>query len=62
VYHAVAGAALLPASILAGALWDRVGPAATFGAGAACAVAAALLLLVWLPAHRERTDRHAHAR
>jgi predicted MFS family arabinose efflux permease len=34
------GVALLAASVLAGVLWDRVGPAATFGAGAdLCALA-----------------------
>jgi MFS family permease len=34
VYQLVGGVAVLGASLLAGALWDRFGPAATFAAGA----------------------------
>ncbi len=49
------------ASVIAGLLWDRVGPAATFGAGALFAALAAVLLVALLPAARERADRHAHA-
>lgn len=60
VHATVVGLALLPASIVAGALWDRVGPAAPFALGAACALLAALLLAVLLPPARERADR-AHA-
>jgi MFS family permease len=59
VHATVVGLALLPASIVAGALWDRVGPAAPFALGAAFAVLAALLLAVLLPPSRERGDRHA---
>lgn len=59
VHATVAGLALLPASIVAGALWDRVGPAATFVLGAALAALAAALLLVMLPVNREREDRNA---
>ena len=51
-YHAAVGIALLPASIVAGALWDRAGAAATFGFGAACAVAALVLLLALRPQPR----------
>ena len=40
------GLALLPASVIAGRLWDRVGPAAPFYYGGATAVAALLLLLL----------------
>jgi len=57
----VAGLALLPASIAAGVLWDRVGPAAPFLLGAALATAAAILLAVLLPPSREKGDRHAAA-
>lgn len=61
LHATVVGLALLPASIVAGALWDRVGPAAAFLAGAAFAALAALLLAVLLPPSRERGDRHAAA-
>jgi MFS family permease len=40
------GLALLPASLIAGALWDRVGPAAPFFYGAALAALSLLLLVV----------------
>lgn len=40
------GLALLPASVIAGVLWDRVGPAAPFFYGAATAAAAAVLLVI----------------
>lgn len=53
VYYAAVGAALLPASAVAGWLWDHVGPAAAFGLGAACATLAALLLPILLPAPRK---------
>ena len=39
----VSGAGMLAAGALAGMLWDLSGPAATFGFGAAAALAAALL-------------------
>ena len=56
-YYAVVGAALLPASVLAGWLWDRAGAAAVFGADAALALLAALLFGVLLPGGREREER-----
>jgi len=45
VFNLVSGAALLAASVIAGALWSALGPAATFLAGAAFAAAAALGIL-----------------
>jgi hypothetical protein len=45
ILNAVVGLLLLPASILAGQLWDRIGPTAPFWFGAACAAAGTLLLL-----------------
>jgi MFS family permease len=45
VFNLVTGVAMLAASVTAGLLWDRFGPAATFLAGAAFALAAALALL-----------------
>jgi MFS family permease len=47
VFNLVTGAALLLASVIAGALWSAYGPAATFFAGAGFAAAAALGLLVY---------------
>jgi MFS family permease len=44
VFNLATGVALLAASALAGVLWEAVGPSATFLAGAAFAIAAALLL------------------
>jgi MFS family permease len=46
MFNLVSGLALLAASIIAGALWDVVGPEATFLAGAAFAAAAVAGLLV----------------
>lgn len=53
LYYAAVGAALLPASAMAGWLWDRVSPAAAFGLGAALALAAAILLPLLVPAPRK---------
>lgn len=55
----VVGLSLLPASIAAGALWQHVNHAAPFWLGGALALAAALLLVRMLPAHRELGERHA---
>jgi len=46
VFNLVSGLALLAASVIAGALWDAVGPQGTFLAGAAF-TSLALLLLPW---------------
>jgi MFS family permease len=54
-YNAVLGLLDLPASLLAGLLWQGAGrwpgfgPAAPFAFGAACALLAALLLSAWRP-------------
>jgi MFS family permease len=40
VFHLVTGVALLAASVLAGALWDAIGPQGTFMMGALFALAA----------------------
>jgi MFS family permease len=45
VFNLVSGVALLLASVAAGALWDGLGPAATFIAGAGIAAATLLALL-----------------
>lgn len=48
LFHLVSGGALLAASLLAGLLWQRVGSAATFLAGASFAALALLGLLVFV--------------
>jgi MFS family permease len=45
LYNLVSGTGLLAASAIAGAVWERVSPAAALGLGAALAAAAAALLL-----------------
>lgn len=52
LFNLVSGAALLIASLVAGALWDRFGASYTFLAGAAFAAATLLALLLPLPARR----------
>ncbi|MEK7842583.1 MAG: MFS transporter, partial [Deltaproteobacteria bacterium] len=43
IYHMAVGIALLPASIVAGALWDKIGPEAAFLYGTATALLAFVL-------------------
>jgi MFS family permease len=50
LFNLVSGAALLCASVLAGALWEFAGPVATFLAGAGFAVLAAMGILIARPA------------
>ncbi len=59
LHAAVVGFALLPASVVAGELWQHVGPPAPFWLGGALALVAAALLAALLPAHREAEDVHA---
>jgi MFS family permease len=61
IYHTVVGVALLPASIVAGVLWERVSHAAPFALGAALALGAAMLFLLLLPPGRESTGGTAMA-
>ena len=58
-YHAAVGLALLPASVIAGQLWQRVGGAAPFAFGATCALASAIAFAWLLPTHREAEARRA---
>jgi MFS family permease len=54
-FNLVSGMAMLVASLLAGWLWDRYGPAQTFVAGGFfCAVALAALLLQRNKSHSTR--------
>jgi MFS family permease len=46
MFNLVSGIAMLAASVVAGVLWERVGAAATFYAGAAFSVLAAVLVMV----------------
>ena len=57
IYYAVVGLALLPASIAAGAIWNRLGARAALGLDAALALAAAMLFALLLPRGRELADR-----
>ncbi len=45
IYHTAIGLALLPASIIAGALWDKIGPEATFLYGTVTALIAFVLFV-----------------
>lgn len=49
-YFTLEGLALLPASVIAGLLWDQVSKSAPFYYGSATAIIAALLLLLVVPA------------
>ena len=55
-YNAVKGVVLLPASLLTGILWDRVGAAAAFGTDAALALGAGLLFAFCLGRRRQRPE------
>jgi MFS family permease len=58
LYYTVVGAALLPASWIAGVLWERFGPRAMFAVDAALALGAALLFIALLDPRHEWRDRH----
>jgi MFS family permease len=51
---AVVGVMLLPASLVAGVLWDGIGPSAPFWFGAGCAAAATAVLLFFVHPPGER--------
>ena len=48
-YNATLGLLDLPASLIAGLLWETISPAAPFYFGAALALVAAVLMIVWRP-------------
>lgn len=52
-YHMTVGIAALPASVVAGLLYDHVSPAAPFWVGAGAAVLAGLLMLAFVPEPRK---------
>lgn len=47
LYNAAVGLSALPASLLAGVLWQAIGPAAPFLAGSGLALCAVILLRLW---------------
>ncbi len=51
-YHMVVGLGALPASVIAGLLYDHVSPAAPFWVGAGAAVLAGIMMLVLVPEPR----------
>jgi MFS family permease len=51
-YHMVVGLGALPASVIAGLLYDHVSPAAPFWVGAGAAVLAGAMMLVLVPEPR----------
>ena len=54
IFNLVSGVALLLASVIAGLLWQLIGPAATFIAGAIFAVIATVGVLSYRTSHRSR--------
>lgn len=60
-YYAVVGVALLPASIVAGGLWQRFGPSAMLATDAGLALAAAIAFAWLLPPHRGGRGANAGA-
>jgi MFS family permease len=59
LFHATTGAALLPASLLTGLLWQRFGAGAALGTGAALAAFSSLALFLLVP--ETAGDRRASA-
>jgi MFS family permease len=59
ILNFVVGLLVLPASILAGLLWDRIAPSAPFWFGAACAVGALGLLAIAVRPRPHRTVAQA---
>jgi len=57
VYHTVIGLATLPASLIAGWLWDSVSPGAVFYFGAATAAVSAVLFFLYMLAIRMDGNR-----
>ncbi len=56
-YHMVVGLGALPASVVAGLLYEKVSPSAPFWVGAGAAIAAGLLMLVLVPEPRKGSAR-----
>ncbi len=56
LFNLATGLAMLAASVIAGLLWDRIGPAATFVAGAGFALLASVLSVAGLRARANAND------
>lgn len=61
IYNMSIGLALLPASIIAGLLWDKVSPSAPFYFGSATALLSALLFVVYIVVTKKRGASHVCA-
>ncbi len=59
LYHAVLGIALLPASLIAGLLYDRVNAGAPFYFGAAMAIIASILMVLFLIWSKKQQARNS---
>lgn len=57
IYSTFVGLAVLPASIIGGYLWDKIGPHATFYYGTFTAFASAVLFLIIFVAEKIKTER-----
>jgi MFS family permease len=57
-YNATLGLIDLPASLIAGLLWQGVGPAAPFIFGAVTALIAAVLMLLWRAPTQDARSLH----
>lgn len=57
IYGTFVGLAVLPASIIGGYLWDKIGPQATFYYGSATAFISALLFLIIFGVEKIKTER-----
>ena len=57
IYHSVLGITLLPASLIAGLLYDKVNSNAPFYFGALMAFIAALLMIVFAVANRRSSSK-----
>ena len=58
VYNAVAGLAMLPASLIGGWLWDNISPSATFYFGAVTGSLSALLFAIFIAAVKRSAFRN----
>ncbi len=56
LYHATLGITLLPASLIAGTLYDRVSPSAPFLFGSGMALIAAVLMIVFMVRYRPKNN------
>jgi predicted MFS family arabinose efflux permease len=58
VYNTAIGLTLLPASLIAGVLWDKIGPQAPFYFGAFLGLFATLLLIIFIKSSHFKPVSH----